>query len=669
MPLSPGTQLGPYAVGAKIGEGGMGEVYQATDTTLDRDVALKVLPAAFTSDPDRLKRFEREAKILASLNHPNIAAIHGLEESDGVRALVLELVDGPTLADRIAQGPIPLDEALPIATQIAEALEAAHEQGVIHRDLKPANIKVREDGTVKVLDFGLAKALDPAPDVDPSQSPTLTAGATQMGVILGTAAYMAPEQAKGKGIDKRVDVWAFGVVLFEMLTGHRLFEGDDVSEVMAGVIKSDPDWALLPDRLSPTLVTYLRRCLTKEPRERLRDIGDMRLAMAGAFETEVSAATVPTPTETVSVRAWQQPWAVALLGVASAVVATLAVWTTMRPDVVPAEITRFVVRPPDPAGLTTGGSHRNLAISPDGSVIVYTSLNESGTGPRLSVQRLDQVDATLLRGGDGGQAPFVSPDGEWVGFVTSGTAVVQKVSVFGGAPVRITESPTGIRGASWGADDRIIFGASGGGLRRVSAGGGESEELTNTERGEADHRWPFIIPGYDAVLFVISPAFAPLSQGQLAVLDLGSGEVIPLGLAGVSPHYVDTGHIVYAAEDGSVRAVAFDPSSLETTGSPVPIIENVIVKPETGAASFDISRDGRLVYVPGSGTDDRRSLVWVDRQGNEEPLAADPNLYESPRVSPDGRYVAVQIDSPEQASGARAVAWLRCWSTTLHATR
>ena len=305
MGLAPGTKIGHYDVTSLLGEGGMGQVWQATDTQLGRQVALKILPDAFAADPDRLARFKREAQILASLNHPNIAAIYGIEEGGGTRALVLELVEGPTLADRIAKGPTRLDEALPIAKQIAEALEAAHEAGVIHRDLKPANIKVREDGTVKVLDFGLAKALDPNPDRDPSQSPTLTAAATQMGVIMGTAAYMSPEQAKGKPVDKRADVWAFGCVLYEVLTGRRAFEGEDISEVMVGVIKSEPQWDALPTELPPALVTYLRRCLQKDPRERIRDIGDVRLAMCGAFDVPASlpveppepAVVVPRPSE------------------------------------------------------------------------------------------------------------------------------------------------------------------------------------------------------------------------------------------------------------------------------------------------------------------------------------------------------------------------------------
>jgi serine/threonine-protein kinase len=341
MTLAVGTTLGSYQVTAKIGEGGMGEVYRARDTKLDRDVALKVLPQAFTDDPDRLARFEREAKVLASLNHTNIGHIYGLEEAEGQKALVLELVEGPTLADRIAQGPIPIDEALPIAKQIAEALEAAHEAGVIHRDLKPANIKVRDDGTVKVLDFGLAKAFQPeASEASQSMSPTisLTAAATQMGMVIGTAAYMAPEQAKGKPVDKRADVWAFGAVLYEMLTGRKPFSGDDVSTTLARVIEREPDWDTLPSNLSPVLATYLRRCLAKEPKQRIPDIADMRLAMDGAFETTARALprepTVPHPAK------WKQasPW---VAGILLAVVTGVAVWSLLRPG--PPRVTRFAV--------------------------------------------------------------------------------------------------------------------------------------------------------------------------------------------------------------------------------------------------------------------------------------------------------------------------------------
>ena len=544
-------------------------MWEATDPKLNRQVALKILPAAFAADPDRLARFQREAQVLASLNHPGIAAIYGIEEAEDTRALVLELVEGPTLAERIAKGPIPVDEALPIAKQIAEALEAAHEAGVIHRDLKPANIKVRDDGTVTVLDFGLAKALDTSPTGDLSQSPTLTAAATQMGVIMGTAAYMSPEQAKGRTVDKRSDVWAFGAVLYEMLTGRKPFSGDDVSTTLAKVVEREPDWDVLPRSLSPVLAIYLRRCLAKEPKQRIPDIADMRLAMEGAFETPVIAPSEAVAVQTLQV--WQRPIPVALALLAALAVGGLAVWTLTRPDVIPADLMRFVIAPPENAPLTLRSNYRELAISPDGTQIVWA----------------------------GGVDPFVAPDGQWVGFHDNDGTTLQKVSMFGGPPLRLTESSNHISGASWGADDQIIFGTRGAGLFRVSGRGGEPEVLTtlDTEQGEDAHVWPFIIPGREAVVFVISTA-APLTTGELAVLDLGTREVTRLGLAGFSPHYVSTGHLVYAAEDGSVRAVPFDATSLEVTGNPVPLVEGVEVK-ASGGANFSISDNGRLVYALG----------------------------------------------------------------------
>ena len=398
MRLQPGSTLGPYSVTAKIGEGGMGEVYQARDTKLDRDVALKVLPEAFTSDPDRLARFEREAKVLASLNHPNIGSIYGLEEAEGVRALVLELVEGPTLADRIKQGPIPIDEALPIAKQIAEALEAAHEQGVIHRDLKPANIKVKDDGTVKVLDFGLAKAFQPdASDTNLSASPTisLTAAATQMGVIIGTAAYMSPEQASGKAVDKRADVWAFGVVLYEMLTGTRPFAGDDVSKTLAHVIAIDPDWSALPKSLPPVLGTFLRGCLEKNPKQRVHDVADVRLAMEGAFETTGSQpgeAGVAT-----QLQAWQRPIPLLLAGLGVLLIGGLAGRALPENSSEPPP-KRFTLTLPDAARLPTAGSSV-LAVSPDGQH-ARVRLASRWTRPALSAaNRPVRDDADTGHGG------------------------------------------------------------------------------------------------------------------------------------------------------------------------------------------------------------------------------------------------------------------------------
>ena len=451
MALTVGSRLGHYDVTALIGEGGMGQVYQATDTKLNRQVALKVLPEAFATDPDRLARFQREAQVLASLNHPNIAQIHGIEESEGTRALVLELVEGPTLADRIAKGPIPVDEALPIAKQIAEALEAAHEAGVIHRDLKPANIKVKDDGTVKVLDFGLTKALDTAPASDPDQSPTLTAAATQMGVIMGTAAYMSPEQARGKPVDKRADIWSFGVVLYEMLTGQRAFQGEDVSLTLASVMKSDVNVATLPPDLPANVRTVLRRCLEKDASQRIRDIGDVRLAMAGVFETSVSAAAEPTAAQQVQV--WQRPVAVVAIVAVAVLITALAVSTMMRPEPITANLVSFAIVPPDTAPLRITSITRDITISLDGTQVVYAATSV-GTGPQLYLRRIDQLEDVPLRGAEGGEGPFISPDGEWVGLVNVGGTTLQKVSIFGGPPVMLTESTTQVLGASWGGTTR-----------------------------------------------------------------------------------------------------------------------------------------------------------------------------------------------------------------------
>ena len=619
----------------------MGQVYQATDTKLNRQVALKILPEAFATDPDRLARFQREAQVLASLNHPNIAAIHGLEESEGTKALVLELVEGPTLADRIAHGPITIDEALPIARQIAEALEAAHEAGVIHRDFKPANIKVREDGTVKVLDFGLAKALDTTPEGDPSESPTLTAAATQQGVILGTAAYMSPEQAAGQIADKRSDIWSFGVVLFEMLTGQRAFTGETVSHVLASVLKTDPNWALVPANTPQPIRRLLRRCLERKPKRRLSDAGEALIHLEEAITTlagELSPATAVTPVAQPAV--WRQALPLALGALIVSLTTALAVWTMTRPDAIAFDLIRFAIVPPDTTPLATIGPARHLVISPDGTQIIYVTV----PGGNLQFRPIDELIGASLRGGENAVGPFVSSDGQWVGFTDGRGRTLQKVSIFGGPPVTLAESPTRIFGAGWGADDQIIFGTSGGGLFRVSGGGGEPEMLTtlDTEHGETNHTWPFVIPGREAVVFVIGTG-QPLATGQLAVLDLATDGVTRLGLAGVSPHYVSTGHLVYASADGSVRGVPFDANSFEVTGNPVPLIEGVSVA-TTGAADFSISDNGRLVYVVGTGgSGAARSLVWVDRDGREEAIDAEPRDYRGLRLAPDGNRAAVVV--------------------------
>ncbi len=629
MALDVGSRLAHYDVTALIGEGGMGQVYQATDTNLDRQVAIKVLPDAFSSDPDRLARFEREAKVLASLNHPNIGAIYALEQSGGTRALVLELVEGPTLADRIAQGPIPIDEAFPIAKQIAEALEAAHEAGVIHRDLKPANIKVREDGTVKVLDFGLAKALDPSPTGDPSQSPTLTAAATQMGVIMGTAAYMSPEQARGKPVDKRADIWAFGCVLYEMLTGQRAFQGEDVSLTLASVMKSDLNVKTLPQDVPATVRTVLRRCLEKDPLQRIRDMGDVRLAMKGAFETTITAPSEPAAVPQLPI--WQRPVPVALAGLALATIASLSVWTLRPQPSFP--LLRMAVSVPPSAPVAPNGPFTEVAISADGTTVVYRG---DGT---LQVRAVDQLAATPLRGATGAQNPFLSPYGAWVGFVTGTT--LQKVSIQGGPAVTICELPAGLRGASWGDVDSIVFGVSGSaGLFRVAAAGGEPEVLTEPGQG-GNHRWPDVLPGGRGVLFTVRTSLGT-ADNQIAVLDLDTGQHEVIIPNGTHPRYSPTGHIVYGL-DGTLRAVAFDLDALRVTSDPVPVVEGVLTRPNE-AANFSLSKTGSLVYVsgaPGGGT--RRSLVWVNRDGREELLPLPPRYYVGPRLSPDGTQLAVSV--------------------------
>jgi serine/threonine-protein kinase len=632
MALEIGSRLGHYDVTALIGEGGMGQVYQATDTKLNRQVALKILPEAFASDPDRLARFQREAQVLASLNHPNIAQIHGLEDSEGTKALVLELVEGPTLADRIAQGPIPLDEALPIAKQIAEALEAAHEAGVIHRDLKPANIKVRDDGTVKVLDFGLAKAFQPdASDVSQSMSPTisLTAAATQMGMVIGTAAYMAPEQARGKLVDKRADIFAFGVVLYEMLTGQRPFQGEDVSLTLAAVMTFDADLDRLPETFSPTLKTYLARCLAKDPKERLRDIGDVRLAMEGAFETTVSAS-IPEPTA-AHPAAWRLlPWVAAVL---LAVITGIAVWSLMRPPA--PRVERFAIPPPAPETMGISQGRRDIAISPDGSTVVYSVTG--GSPFQLYVRPVDALTATPLVGGPGTQAysPFVSANNAWVGFLDNADRRIKKVSILGGPRVDICDPGAAMLGATWAEDDTtIIFGNSvPSGLWRVSANGGEPEEVStpDIEQG-VNHGWPRVLPGGRAVLFTILTS-ETVENAQIAMLDLDSGEHRVLFSGGSAPRYSPTGHIVYGVS-GTLRAVGFDLNRLEVTNpNPVPVLDGVSMKP-SGAANFDLAGDGSLVYVEGTGGGVApRTLVWVDRAGREEPLETPELAYEQPRIA------------------------------------
>ena len=639
MALTPGARLGIYEIIASIGVGGMGEVYRATDTTLGRQVAIKILPDAFASDPERLARFEREAKTLASLNHPHIAAIYGFEKSAGMHALVMELVEGPTLADRVAQGPIPLDEALPIAKQIAEALEAAHEQGIIHRDLKPANIKVRSDGTVKVLDFGLAKAMEPTGAMSPnvSQSPTITTPAmTQAGMILGTAAYMSPEQAKGRTVDKRSDVWAFGCVLYEMLTGRRAFEGDDVTDTLAPSCGPNRIGRALPPEPPASIRRLLRRCLQKDRKRRLSDAAGARLEIDDALT--VPASDVVTLPATASRAGWLRGAVIATAAlVVGGAAAGGAVWITTRPG--PARVVRTTIQTSGATALVNSPrAAGSLAITPDGSRIVYTAAGQ------LVVRRLDQFEATPLISLGSPTQPFISPDGQWVGFFDG--MVLKKVAMTGGPPVTVFEdnSPMGgPLGATWGADGTIVYADAGGaGLRRVSAGGGEAETLTTPDRaqGEIRHARPEFLPGGRALLFTIGYAGGGPDGARIAVLDLETGAKTVL-LTGQHAKYLRSGHLVYGTE-GTLRAVVFDLEQRTVVGAPVPLLAPVAVRGPQGAYEYDVADDGTIVYLSANvAPPATRTLVWVDRQGRETPLGAEAHSYVHPRLAPDGTRVAV----------------------------
>ena len=632
-----GTTISHYKVLEKIGEGGMGVVYRATDTKLNRDVALKILPEQFASDSQRMARFQREAEVLASLDHPNIGQIFGIEEAGQTKALVLQLIEGPTLAERIAQGPIPVEDALKIALQITEGLEAAHGKGVIHRDLKPANIKITPEGQVKILDFGLAKLFEEeSPITDISQSPTLTAAATRAGVILGTAAYMSPEQASGAATDKRVDIWSFGVVLFEMLTGRQMFTGKTVSHILADVLRAEPDWNNLPAGLHPRLRMLLERCLEKEAKDRLSGISDARVDIQKALADPSGVLVQPTGDVVQAPRRRILPWVLAV--VLSAVVG-VAVWSVMSPA--PPRLARFAISEAPNVSFITR-SAPSVTISPDGTRIVYV-----GPGSQLYVRAVDQLDAVALRGGVGIN-PFISPDGNWVGFRDGSDNTLKKVSIHGGPPVVLSEGFGGIAGASWGADGTIIFGTyQPNGLFRVSAAGSEEREvLTNLEEGESGHRWPEILPGGRIVLFTVEKGQGE-SNREIAALNLETGERKLLIPGGSNPHYAATGHIVYGL-DGTLRAVPFDLDAVEVKGDPIPVLEGVVTQAR-GDAHFSLANDGTLVYVPetGGGVAEQLTFVWVDREGREEPVAAEPRVYQEFSLSPDGTKIAVRVIGPE----------------------
>jgi serine/threonine-protein kinase len=600
----------------------MGEVYRALDTKLNREVAIKVLLPAVVNDPDRLARFRREAHVLAALNHPHIAAIYGLEDTGTRTALVLELVDGPTLADRIAYGAIPLDEALPIATQIAEALDAAHQQGIVHRDLKPANVKVRPDGTVKVLDFGLAKAIEPAgSSPERSQSPTITSPAmTQAGMILGTAAYMSPEQAKGRPQDKRSDLWAFGCVLFEMLAGRRLFDREDVSETLAAVLTADVPWQQLPPALPTGVRQALTVCLQRDPKQRLRDAGDLLLLLNGALDTAArDRDAVPTP----RLRIWQHPALVVSLASALAISVVISGWAFRRDrHVNPRRPVRLSVAipPTDRLDVISTSVAPVLALSPDGRTLVYAARRAERS--QLYRRPLDQLSGTPIPGTEDAAAPFFSPDGEWIGFLSGNT--IKKVPVLGGEAITLG-SISGNGSASW-SGDTIVFGrlAYGPTLGRLAASGSDVTPITKLQGGDVAHFMPEMLPGGRSVLF----SSIPDSKIHLISLDGTQDKTL---VEGLWPRYSPSGHLLFL-RDTSLWVAPFDPDRAELTGPAVRVLEGVLGPPA-------ISADGTLAYL--SGVPPRIQLVWVDRQGGETPVDVDPADFFDVDISPDGRRLAV----------------------------
>jgi len=602
MALAPGTRLGPYEITAQIGVGGMGEVYRAIDTNLKRAVAIKVLPEAVAADVDRLARFQREAEVLASLNHPNIAIVHGLEKSDGVTALVMELVEGPTLADRIAEGPFPLDETLHVAKQIAEALEAAHERGIIHRDLKPANIKLRPDGAVKVLDFGLAKAMEPTGAMSSSYSlsPTITTPAmTQMGMILGTAAYMSPEQAKGRLADKRSDIWAFGSVLYEMLTGKRAFPGDDVSDTLAAVLRVEPDWTRLPANTHGAVRRLLRRCLQKDATQRLHDINDARIEIQEAQATtdpETMTVVIPVSARRRERVAW------ALLAVATLALVALAVSATLYlhravPEPV---VTRLdVVTPP-------AADSFSFALSPNGRQLVFVANGEKGS--QLWVRPLDQSAAQPLADTVGASFPFWAPNSRAVGFFADGK--LKRINLTGGAVQVLADAPVP-RGGTWNAEDVIVFAPTiNSALMRVAAGGGPVEPVTQLTVGQGSHRWPQFLPDGRQFLFSMATGLPETHGAYVSSLD--GEKTVRVMPAETAAMYASPGYLLLVSQ-GVLIAYPFNTANGTVTKAPIPVTQPVGADDGALHSAFSVSEQGVLAYRVGTGS--RRQLVWVNRMG------------------------------------------------------
>jgi serine/threonine protein kinase len=658
--LSSGTRLGLYEVSALIGAGGMGEVYRARDTRLGRDVAIKILPSAFTGDSDRLARFEREARVLATLNHPNIGAIYGIEDATSdtglsIRALVLELVEGETLAERITRSAgakghaMRLDEVLVIARQIAEALEVAHDKGIVHRDLKPANIKVTPEGAVKILDFGLAKSdSGSVPAATMSQATTGTLGATREGHLMGTAAYMSPEQARGSAVDKRSDIWAFGCVLFEMLTGQVAFKRETVTDTLAAILETEPDWTQLPAPVPTAARHLIRRCLEKDPKRRLRDIGDVRYeidrVIDGPLEDEANDAAEQPRRLTPTV-------AVVLVLSLLALGGGAWLWFSANSAAGDRRISRFTIDLPEKYQVIKPGFNSHLDISPDGTRLALTPF----WGP-VYIRRLDNLKSEPLEisktpGFRGG--PMFSPDGASISYI-EGNAIYSwsrpflKAPLDGGAAVKLAEYDTFHEG-EWGPDGKIYWTASyHGGIVRVAESGGPLEAVTkvDADHGERSHRFAHFLPGGKSIIYTVAlDGINTFDDARIDSWDLTTGSHKPLITGGTSAVYFPTGHIIYARA-GKLFAVPFDPKRQEVTGGPFEVLSDVMMSRNTGSAEFRVSNRGDLAYVAGAAEGGNRRLIWVDRSGKEEPLPLPPASYLYPHISPDGRSLAVEIEGP-----------------------
>ncbi|HEV2386423.1 MAG TPA: protein kinase [Candidatus Acidoferrales bacterium] len=651
---------------APLGTGGMGEVYRARDTKLGRDVALKVLPEAFAADAERMARFEREAKVLASLNHPNIAAIYGFEDANGtdiparvpLRALVMELVEGPTLAERvsgvvgaglkpaptIAKG-IPLAEALPIARQICEGLEYAHERGIVHRDLKPANVKVTPDGAVKLLDFGLAKALEGESAAgEISTSPTISRLATQAGIILGTAAYMSPEQAKGKPVDRRADIWAFGCVLYEMLTGKPAFGGETVTDILAAVVRAEPDWAALPAETPAAIRNLLQRCLRKDAKQRLQSIGDSRIALeeilSGAAAPEEARVGVPAQRSRSEFLAWAL---VAVLALIAAGAGTWA-WLALRAPVAPAILSQLA--PPSGATFAFSGNEAGSpAISPDGRKLAFAAIGADGK-QRLWVRPLDAAAARPLEGTDGAAFPFWSPDGRSLGFFANGK--LNCIDASGGPVLALSDARAG-RGGAWNHDGAILFSPGAGDpLFQVSASGGTAQEVTklNAARQETSHRWPQFLPDGKHFLFY---AHGNVSQNNATyAASLGGGEPKLLVRGDSNAVYAPPGHLLFIRQ-GTLMAQRFDANSLGLTGEATPLVEHAEWNGSVHRGLFTVSEGGILAYEPGNLSSGGTHILWYDRGGKQIAETGTPAEFATPSISPDGRRLAVTMIDPSSS--------------------